>query len=63
MPVLVQVVFGLFRTWNRKYFGLFGKTFGYLYRFLIYGVHSAIIILAISKVYYQLFDFVVVYTG
>jgi hypothetical protein len=24
----------LFRAWNRKYFGLFGKTFGaYLYRF------------------------------
>jgi cell division protein FtsW len=40
MPVLVQVVIWL-RAWNRKYFGLFGKTFGaYLYRFLIiYGVH------------------------
>jgi uncharacterized membrane protein len=34
MPVLVQVVIWLIRAWNRKYFGLFGKTFGaYLYRF------------------------------
>jgi hypothetical protein len=45
---------------ERKYFGLFGKTFGaYLYRFLIiYGVHRCHIIISEQYLrHYQLFGF------